>query len=345
MDVCAHDLGRGRRRLRRARIAGYFDTIWAKLQGKPIATRVAAMAPSPGQVDVPATGWTGSYSPGSNAGNKGGLTRIAAALSSALPYHALAGQGSQPSGLPAGALRLRDLRTGRLVAAQPGYPRIVPYDPEAGEHTIAFQPQADLDPCRWYQVETTRALVDASRRPVQPARWQFRTSGCVPKHGAQPVHGTLVCDAQGGFRFSAATKPSVPGHVAGGALMQLTNCAGGEDGTPAPGASLPAVSAIGLLQVELAGASCAELTEPSAPAIVSGAFVWHDAQGHEIGRSALDAQPVDIRGGVATVSTRSPVFAGQALALRLTPDATSCGTDVRGPVFRFGAGTVTTWPK
>ena len=72
-------------------IAGYFDTIWAKLQGKPIATRVAAMAPYPGQVDVPATGWSGNYSPGSNPGNKGGLTRIAAVLSSALPYHALAG--------------------------------------------------------------------------------------------------------------------------------------------------------------------------------------------------------------------------------------------------------------
>ena len=76
-----------------------------------------------------------------------------------------------------------------------------------------------------------------------------------------------------------------------------------------------------------------------------GGFVWQDAQGHEIGRSFFDAQPVDLRGGVATVSTRSPLFAGQALALRLTPDATACGTDARGPVFRFGAGTVTTWPK
>ena len=236
------------------------------------------------------------------------------------------------------------MKSGKLVAAQPGYPRIVPYNPEAGEHTIAFQPQTDLQPCRWYQVETTRALVDASGRPVQAARWQFRTSGCVPKR-PQPVHGTLACDAHGGFRFSPATKPSVPGRVAGGALLQLTHCAGGEDGTPAPGASLPAVSAIGLLRVELAGASCAELTEPIAPATISGDFAWYDAAGHEIGRSSVDAQPVDMRGGVATVRTPSAVFAGQALALRLTPDATACGSDVRGPVFRFDAGNVTTWPK
>jgi hypothetical protein len=325
-------------------IAGYFDSVWAKLQGKAVATRVAAMAPYPGQVDVPAIGWTGGYSPGSNAGNKGGLTRIAAALSSALPYHAQAGQGSQPSELPADALRLRDLKTGRLVAAQPGYPRIVPYNPEAGEHTIAFQPAADLRPCRWYRVETTRALVDAGQRPVQSARWQFRTSGCVPKH-AQPVRGTLVCDAQGGFKFTDATAPSVPGRVVGGALLQLTNCAGGVDGTPAPGAALPVASAVGLLRVELAGGGCGELTEPSGTATVTGGFAWLDAQGHEIGRSFVDAQPVDIRGGVATVRASSGVFGGQALALRLTPDATACVGDVRGPVFRFGAGTVTTWPK
>ena len=128
---------------------------------------------------MPATGWSGNYSPGSNPGNNGGLTRIAAALSSALPYHALAGQGAQPSELPADALRLRDLRTGRLVAAQPGYPRIVPYNPEAGEHTIAFQPQADLQPCRWYQVETTRALVDAGQRPVRPARCDISVEATV----------------------------------------------------------------------------------------------------------------------------------------------------------------------
>lgn len=82
-------------------------------------------------MNVPASGWTGSYSSGSNAGNHGGLTRIAAALSSALPYNPQAGQGSVPSELPEAALRLRGLETGQLVARAGGYPRIVPYNVEA----------------------------------------------------------------------------------------------------------------------------------------------------------------------------------------------------------------------
>src|SRR6185312_6777873 len=81
-------------------IAGYFETIWGELLGDVPPTRVAATAPFDGQVNVPAGGWTGGYAPGSNPGNSGGLTRIAAALSSALPFHAQAGQGSQPSELP-----------------------------------------------------------------------------------------------------------------------------------------------------------------------------------------------------------------------------------------------------
>ena len=145
-------------------IAGYFDTIWAKLQGEPCARAVSATAPYAGQLNVPATGWTGNYSPGSNAGNSGGLTRIAVALSSALPYHAQAGQGSRPASC-ARAMRLRDLKSGPLVPARAGYPRIVPYNPEAGEHVVAFQPAGDLRPCTWYQVEVTRALVDASNGP------------------------------------------------------------------------------------------------------------------------------------------------------------------------------------
>ena len=90
---------------RTGRIAGYFDTIWAKLQGRTVRTRVSAIAPYAGQLNVPATGWTGNYSPGSNDGNSGGLTRIAVALSSALPYRAQAGQGSLPSELAPSVMR------------------------------------------------------------------------------------------------------------------------------------------------------------------------------------------------------------------------------------------------
>ena len=75
-------------------IAGYFEALWGDLLGDVPPTRVAATAPFDGQANVPATGWAGGYSPGSNEGNRGGLTRIAAALSSALPYPSQAGQGS-----------------------------------------------------------------------------------------------------------------------------------------------------------------------------------------------------------------------------------------------------------
>src|SRR5262249_26023455 len=120
-------------------IAAYYESIWARLNGGTIATRVGAVAPAAGQTNVPATGWTGNYSPGSNPGNKGGLTRIAATLSSALPHNALAGGGPVPSELPTNAFRLRNLHTRALVAPAAGYPRIVPYNPEAGEHVISFQ--------------------------------------------------------------------------------------------------------------------------------------------------------------------------------------------------------------
>ncbi len=53
----------------------------------------------------------------------------------------------------------------------------------------------------------------------------------------------------------------------------------------------------------------------------------HRDRVREIGRSFLDAQPVDIRGVVVAVRASSHLFGPQ------------------GPVFRFGAGTVTTWPK
>src|SRR6185503_9946479 len=113
--------------------------------------------------------------------------RIAAALSSALPYHPLANFGSIPSELPVDALRLRDLETGLLVARKGSYPRIVPYNPEAGEHVIAFQPAGDLEPCRWYEAETTDVLVDARQQPVAPAAWRFRTSGCDRPTVSHPI--------------------------------------------------------------------------------------------------------------------------------------------------------------
>ena len=103
---------------------------------------------------------------------------------------------------PRDAVRLRDLETGRSWPAG-GYPRIVPYNPEAGEHVIAFQPANDLAPCRWYEVETTTALVDARQRPVTLSAWRFQTSGCGRGTLPRPIHGTITCDATGAFTFRA----------------------------------------------------------------------------------------------------------------------------------------------
>ena len=82
------------------------------------------------------------------------------------PANATAGGGPVASELPAEAFRLRNTATGALVAAKTGYPRIVPYNPEAGEHVVAFQPAADLAPCTRYRAEVTTALVDANHQPA-----------------------------------------------------------------------------------------------------------------------------------------------------------------------------------
>jgi hypothetical protein len=64
------------------------------------------------------------------------------------------------------------------VAPRAGYPKVVPYGPDAGAHSIDFQPAADLDPCTEYRVDVTDALVDADGEAVTPHAWAFRTDGC-----------------------------------------------------------------------------------------------------------------------------------------------------------------------
>jgi hypothetical protein len=312
-------------------IAGYFDTLWGDISGRPLPTTVSATAPRSGQVGVPATGWVGSYSPGSNDGNHGGLTRIAAALTRALPYHAQAGQGSVPNELPPSSLRLRDVATGRLVPAAAGYPRIVPYNPEAGEHVVAFQPAGDLAQCRWYQVETTRALVDSRGRAVVPASWRFRTSGCQPVFPA-PVRGTTVCDATGTI---------VPtSYVQVATQLDLTACAGGQDGGSRSGARLPVAAGRADLRVDLRAATCGELLTPTAPPTVSGRIRWTDVHGREVGTSLISPQPYDARGATVVVDSRSRVFPGHSLAIRAGVTAAVCGAGAPVPV--TGAN-VTAW--
>jgi hypothetical protein len=298
-------------------IAGYFDALWGDVIGRPRPTTVSVTAPRHGAVNVPATGWVGSYSPGSNDGNRGGLTRIAAALTRALPFNAQAGQGSVPSELPTGSLRVRDLRTWQLVPPAAGYPRIVPYNPEAGEHVVAFQPAGDLAPCRWYQAETTRALVDSRGRSVLPASWRFRTSGCQPVFPV-PVRGTTVCDATG------TTTPTSWVQVR--TELELTACAGGQDGGRRWGARLPVVAGRADLRVDVWAASCGEQVAPSAPATVTGKVRWTDGEGRSVGTSVISPQPYDPRGATVTVDRRSRVFPGHSLAIRAAVDATACAT-------------------
>jgi hypothetical protein len=312
-------------------IAGYFDSLWGDIVGRPRPTTVSATAPRHGAWNVPATGWVGNYSPGSHEGNRGGLTRIAAALTRALPYNAQAGQGSVPSELPAGSLRLRDLRTWRLVPPAPGYPRIVPYNPEAGEHVVAFQPAGDLAPCRWYQAETTRALVDSRGRSVLPASWRFRTSGCRPVFPTA-VRGTTVCDATG-------TTTIVSGRMATTAL-DLTACAGGQDGGARWGPSLPVVAGHADLRVELPTESCTELVAPTGAATVSGRIRWTNAEGEKVGSSVIARQAYDPRGATVVIDRRSRVFPGHSLALRAGIGSAACTG--RGP-FPVTGGKVTAW--
>ena len=326
-------------------VAGYYEAIWGMLLGTAPPTRVTAVAPADGQLNVPATGWAGSYSPGSNPGNHGGLTRIGAALSSALPFHALAGQGSQPSALPADALRLRDLETGALVAPAAGFPRIVPYNPEAGEHVIAFQPAADLEPCRWYEVDTTEMLLDARLEPVTPASWRFQTSGCARGVAQRPIRGTIVCDATGSISFRRGLTPTGSPRRARGSLhVDLASCAGGQNGAQRPGSALPIAGGVADLDIKLAGSSCSELTQPSGPAHVRGRIQWVDEGGNAIGTSTVNDKGFDVRGDVLTVRSRARVFPLHALALRIAPDATGCDTG-GGTALPIAGGTVTSWPE
>ncbi len=326
-------------------IAAYYETLWGDLLGAVPPTRVAATAPFDGQVNVPATGWTGGYSAGSHAGNKGGLTRIAAALSSALPYRPLANQGSLPNALPADALRLRDTETGELVAPAGGYPRIVPYNPEAGEHMIAFQPASDLVPCRWYEVETTAALVDARQLPVTPATWRFQTSGCGRETLPRPIHGTITCDATGAFTFRTGLTPVPFGTRAHGKIaLELTSCDGGQNGAQRARSAFPIAGGVAELDVTLAGSACAELTAPSGPAKMRGRIRWTDAQGKPIGVTTVKDDDFDVRGDVSTVRDRSRVFPSHALALRIAPGMAGCGT-VAPTVLPVAGGTLTAWPQ
>jgi hypothetical protein len=315
-------------------IAGYYDGLWDRLLGQPQRTRVSAVAPADGSRSVPPSGWTGDYGPGSNVGNSGGLTRIAAALSSALPFNAMAGGPPVSSELPADAFRLRVVATGALVPPRSGYPRIVPYGPEAGEHVVAFQPAGDLSPCTRYRAEITRALLDAAGQPVVPASWTFRTSGC--RGGAHaPVRGTVTC--------ATASLLAADASGAGSALARLDGCAGGEDGRAMRGAALPIAAGVAALHFDFARGGC-DAFAAGGGATVSGLVQWEDGAGRVVGYSRLSPQAYDLRGTKLTVDGSSRALPNHVLALRLAPEVPACVTSNGVARALSGGGRTTAWP-
>jgi len=161
-------------------IAAAYENLWGRLLGNTPPTEVAVTYPADGQQEIPSTGWTrSSFQPGSNPSRGGATTRITATLSATLPYRPhVDTPGTIPSELPPGAMTLTEEASGDPVPIRSGYPRIVPYSPEAGEHTIDIQPDGNLAPCTDYRVGVTDALIDGDGAPVVPYSWTFRTDGC-----------------------------------------------------------------------------------------------------------------------------------------------------------------------
>ena len=167
-------------------IAAEYENLWGRLLGDQPATRVSVTYPADGQTDVPTTGWDrASFDPGSHPEGGGARNRIAAALTYSRPYVADAADATShivPQ-LPDGAMTLVVDATGVAVPLKDGYPKSVPYSPDAGEHVLDIQPAADLTPCTTYRVAVTNHLIDANQRPVVPTSWTFRTDGCPADPG------------------------------------------------------------------------------------------------------------------------------------------------------------------
>jgi hypothetical protein len=98
-----------------------------------------------------------------------------------------------------------------------GYPRSVPYGPDAGEHLIDVQPAHDLTPCTWYDVTVSAAtpLADGTGQPVTPYTWGFRTddgAGAACPASTSPLTGR-VTGPDGAPLAGAAVLAFAPGDV------------------------------------------------------------------------------------------------------------------------------------
>ncbi|MCB1004456.1 MAG: Ig-like domain-containing protein [Acidimicrobiales bacterium] len=176
-------------------IAANYESMWGRLLGDQPPTEVAITYPADGQQEVTRFGWDrATFLPGSAPTRGGAETRIVAVLSASLPYRPNVNSPNNISAtLPPGAMTLTEAATGTPVPLRSGYPRIVPYTPEAGEHTIAIQPDGNLAKCTEYRVSVTEALIDGAGEPVVPYSWTFTTKGC-PGVRARPDAQVRVGD-------------------------------------------------------------------------------------------------------------------------------------------------------
>jgi hypothetical protein len=146
-------------------IAVYYEEIWHQLlTGKPGPLRLGNVTPANGQ-----TGVTTDFQPAQiQAGPRGGgsTKRVLATFSTAL----------DPMSVSADTFRLYD-EQGERVAPMDGFPRMGPYGPDAGEHTMLFYPAADLRPCERYTAEATTGIADWFGQHLdRPVRWSFETA-------------------------------------------------------------------------------------------------------------------------------------------------------------------------
>lgn len=144
-------------------IAGYYDSLWAKLTAseRP-APRVVAVHPEDGEQGVPTAWQPPRTSPGPHTG--GGELRVLTVLSSAV----------DASTVDASSFQLLD-PSGAQVPALEGFPRAGPYGPD-GTHSLLFYPATDLEPCTVYTAQATTGLRDRTGLPLaEPVSWEFRT--------------------------------------------------------------------------------------------------------------------------------------------------------------------------
>ncbi len=157
-------------------IAGYYDSVWKKLNGGNPAPKIAQITPAPGSDGVPVRWQPAKTQPGPFPDRGGARNRIFAALSNAVDADTLTPQ----------TFRLLD-SDGNPVPALDGFPKAGPYGSDSGTHSMLFYPAVDLEPCELYTAEITTGLLNRKGKSLAaPYRWSFKTEGACPPPDPDP---------------------------------------------------------------------------------------------------------------------------------------------------------------